>query len=107
VVNTSSGKTRPVLQIKVSSLPYGEELKRRDLEGEFGQKGKKGETISISGREGVKVVSGNRDQTIISVFLPAGDKTIIILGFPNVVTGQNFNETIRQMISTFTLPPSL
>lgn len=102
-VTTSEGKTMPILQVKVSSRSYQEELDKRGIKlSGFASGEKAGEKVSVSGVEGVKVVGKTADdKTTISVFLPGKDKTFILLGTPEVDSDQDYTETINQMVLSF------
>lgn len=105
-VTTFKGKTIPVLQVKVSSFSYQQELENRGigLSG-FALGEKAGEKILVSGTEGAKVVGKtSEDKEVISVFLPGEDKTFILLGTPEADSDQDYTETINKMISTFKFP---
>lgn len=105
-VTISEGKTTPILQVKVSSLSFEEEVNRAGINvGGFLTQGPRGEKIVVDQTEGVKSVGKAADgKTMISVFLPARDKTFILLGSPEAISGKDYTETIAQMISSFNLP---
>lgn len=102
-VATSEGKTMPILQVKVSSRSYQEELDKRGIKlSGFASGEKAGEKVSVSGVEGVKIVGKTADdKTTISVFLPGKDKTFILLGTPEVDSDQDYTEIINQMVLSF------
>lgn len=101
------GEKIPLIQVKVSSLPYQEEISKRDIETSgFSSESKKGAKIVIGEIEGVRAVSKVDDQKeTISVFLPGKDKTFILLGWPEVLPGQNKTDLIDQVFSTFKITP--
>lgn len=98
-------KRIPVVQVKVSSLPYQEELSRRDIrESGFAAEGRIGEKVFISGKEGVRVVGETGDgKKMISVLLPGPNQTFILLGSPEVFPDQDQTHLIDQVFSTFKL----
>jgi hypothetical protein len=106
LVGTFEGKYVPLLQVKVSSLSYEEELTKRGLEkpSGFASEGKTKERILVSGLEGVKVIEKNEEEeTMVTVLLKGETRTFILVGAPEIVSGKDYTETVNQMISNFVL----
>jgi hypothetical protein len=101
----SKGKKIPLVQVKVSSIPYQEELANRDIETSgFAPKGKVGEKVVVNGIEGVRVMSQvGGEKKKISVFLPGDKKTFILIGSPEAIPDQDQTKLIDQVVSTFKL----
>lgn len=105
-VVSSEGVRIPAVQIKVSSLPYGEEISKRNIrESGFTSKGRLGEKVLIDGVEGVKVVGqAEGKEKTISLFLPGENQTFVLLGLPEVFSDQDQTALIDKVFSTFKFP---
>lgn len=102
-VTSFEGKRAPVFQVKVSSLSYQEEIEKRKIKiGGFAPEGVIAEEITIFGVKAVRTAGKTVDgKPTVSVFIPVGNKTFVLLGGPEAVPGQDYTETINQMVSTF------
>lgn len=105
VVSFEGGRI-PVVQVKVSSLSYEEEIGKRNIrDSGFALEGRLGEKVLIDGVEGVKVVGqAEGEEKTISLFLPGGNQSFIFLGLPEVFPDQDQTALIDQVFSTFEFP---
>lgn len=102
---TFEGQRLPVLQIKISSLAYEEELAKRDIQRSGFGEGRVGEKVTVGGREGIKIVSQvEGEKKAISFFVPGENQTFILLGSPEVIPAQDQASLIDAVVSTLSFP---